>query len=72
VELERKTGFHDKGVLKAPSGKKERPIEVELFMGIGHHWENKFVLRSEIGAREVEGSYAERWWMWWEIGQPVA
>lgn len=72
VELERKTGFHDKGVLKAPSGKKERPIEVELFMGVGRHWENKFALRSEIGAREVEGSYAQRWWMWWEIGQPVA
>ncbi|KAJ7711595.1 hypothetical protein B0H14DRAFT_2289376, partial [Mycena olivaceomarginata] len=72
VEFERKTGFHDKGMLRAPYGKKEHPVEVEVFMSVARHWENAFALKTEVGSREVEGGFAQRWWKWWEIGQPAA
>jgi hypothetical protein len=72
LELERRHDFPDKGMLKAPWGKDEHPKEVTDFMAFARRWGNPFPLQTEIGSREKEGSFAARWWTWWEVGQPAA
>ncbi|KAK6992520.1 hypothetical protein R3P38DRAFT_3225587 [Favolaschia claudopus] len=72
LEFERKNGFQDKGGAKAPSGKEERPAEVAKWMQLRREWGSPYALNTEIGGRDVEGSFANRWWVWWEAGQPAA
>ncbi|KAF8168601.1 hypothetical protein K438DRAFT_1983743 [Mycena galopus ATCC 62051] len=72
VKLERMQGFRDKGQLKAPSGKEERPEEVADFMQNARRWGIPFPVKTVIGPRDAAGSFAERWWKWWEAGQPAA
>ncbi|KAJ7504116.1 hypothetical protein B0H11DRAFT_2221563 [Mycena galericulata] len=71
LDLEEIGGFRDKGMLKAPAGK-ERPEEVEEFMKLARRWGSPFPLKTKIGPKEAEGSFAHRWWGWWECGQPAA
>ncbi|KAJ7794069.1 hypothetical protein B0H14DRAFT_3497393 [Mycena olivaceomarginata] len=72
LELERLHGFVEKGQLKAPAGKNERPEEVAEFMNLRQRWGNPFPLKSDIGPRDLEGTFAQRWWTWWKAGQPEA
>jgi hypothetical protein len=72
MEFEKITGFHDKGTLKAPDKKAERPREVADFMQLRRQWDTPFLLQTEIGSRTVEDSFAQRWWMWWKLGQPAS
>jgi hypothetical protein len=70
LQLERMYGFAEKGQLKAPAGKNERPEEVAEFMNLRRRWGNPFPLKSDIGPRALEGTFAQRWWTWWKAGQP--
>ncbi|KAJ7703403.1 hypothetical protein B0H14DRAFT_2226794, partial [Mycena olivaceomarginata] len=72
MEFEKITGFHDKGTLKAPDKKGERPREVADFMQLRRQWDTPFPLQTDIGSRTVEDSFAQRWWMWWKLGQPAS
>jgi hypothetical protein len=72
VEFEKTTGFHDKGKLKAPDKKGERPVEFADFMQLRCQWDTPFALQTEIGSRTLKDSFAQRWWMWWELSQPAA
>ncbi|KAJ7786776.1 hypothetical protein B0H14DRAFT_2630158 [Mycena olivaceomarginata] len=71
IALERAWNFPAKGLLSAPNrGPEERPKEVPDFMREARKWNKRVILQSEIGGREVEGSFAACWWAWWEGGQP--
>ncbi|KAJ7469927.1 hypothetical protein B0H11DRAFT_2238069 [Mycena galericulata] len=71
LELEKMGGFTDKGPVKAPAGK-ERPDEIEEFMKLARRWGAPFPLKTQIGPKEEPGSFADRWWRWWECSQPAA
>jgi hypothetical protein len=71
VEFEKTTGFQNKGKLKAPDKKGERPVEFADFMQLRRQWDTPFALQTEIGPRTLKDSFAQRWWMWWELGQPA-
>ncbi|KAJ7029961.1 hypothetical protein C8F04DRAFT_1187135 [Mycena alexandri] len=63
IELERAWKFPGKGLLAAlQGGPDERPREVPDFMQV--------TLSSAVGPREVDGSFAQRWWNWWGVAQP--
>ncbi|KAJ7456315.1 hypothetical protein B0H11DRAFT_2244232 [Mycena galericulata] len=72
IRLERSWGFPAKGMLSAPAGLDdvERPIEVRLFMRAARKWGSKVELSSGVGPRSVDGSFARRWWIWWDRMQP--
>ncbi|KAJ7654157.1 hypothetical protein B0H17DRAFT_1146888 [Mycena rosella] len=72
VVLERVWGFRDKGMLTAPQGKEERPLEVPWFMQRARKWEKEVELEGtdRIGPCRVEGSLSARWWGWWDLMQP--
>jgi hypothetical protein len=72
VEFEKTTGFHDKGKMKAPDKKVKHPVEFTDFMQLRRQWDTFFALQMEIGLRTLKDSFAQQWWMWWELGQPVA
>ncbi|KAJ7121766.1 hypothetical protein C8R43DRAFT_959544 [Mycena crocata] len=71
IALERAWGFPGKGLLSAPGGKKS-PEEVPAWMRAHRKWEKPVTLTSIIGPRDVEESYAARWWSWWRELQPEA
>ncbi|KAJ7431151.1 hypothetical protein B0H11DRAFT_1942046 [Mycena galericulata] len=71
IDLERTWGFPAKGLLSMPAGgDKERPVEIPTFMRLARKWGTPVQLTSAVGPRDVEGSYAYRWWGWWERVQP--
>ncbi|KAF8210234.1 hypothetical protein K438DRAFT_1959508 [Mycena galopus ATCC 62051] len=73
IELEEAWNFPEKGLLTVPQGGKDiRPEEVPLFMRMRRKWENEVALTSVPGPVTLKGSFAERWWTWWEHAQPEA
>ncbi|KAJ7154950.1 hypothetical protein C8R43DRAFT_884919, partial [Mycena crocata] len=73
VALEKAWGFPNKGLLSAPSGPDiARLEEVPAFMRAYRKWENRVLIKGAVGPRDLEDSYAARWWAWWEQIQPPA
>ncbi|KAJ7475543.1 hypothetical protein B0H11DRAFT_2235253 [Mycena galericulata] len=72
IALERRWGFPGKGLITAPAGgDSERPEEIPGFMQRARKWGSPVTLASKIGSRGEQGSFADRWWVWWKRTQPA-
>ncbi|KAJ7264970.1 hypothetical protein B0H12DRAFT_1230603 [Mycena haematopus] len=71
IALERAWGFPTKGPLSVPAGTKEtRPEEIPGFMQRARKWDKKVPLSSAPGPATEKGTFAARWWKWWQRAQP--
>ncbi|KAJ6458523.1 hypothetical protein C8R45DRAFT_1110054 [Mycena sanguinolenta] len=70
IDLERVSGFPEKGLRSAPAGTADqRPEEVPAFIKRARKWEKRVPLGSTPGPVTESGSFAERWWTWWVRAQ---
>ncbi|KAK7052712.1 hypothetical protein R3P38DRAFT_2763051 [Favolaschia claudopus] len=70
LEMQKINGYQEKGALNVPTKKDERPVEVGDFMQRHRVWGSSFPIKGVTGPRDVDKSFASRWWTWWEVGQP--